>query len=344
MELKPVGRIHSRRASRLSPKVEQKMPAVASDGYSGSVTSSAEISLPKLDEPEARQLSRGYLWQAIPLPGPIDHILQAAVGVGPIPKWLGLEPAPKGRPNPELLPFSWNQSTPDTFAKHCDALEHKLRDPNATEIGKRKLRAGSNSNYLVTLSNGVTALWTPKAGEKEPPRPNIPKGTQAGREEAAYLVDRRLGHWARVPPAVSSGLEGRPGSLKLLVSQPLEKEHNQAFSGQDRRRMAIFDNVIGNLDRHSENFLVDQEKRPIPVDHGLAFPTKNGPQGKINFNFKDVFQLNDIEKGLLNKLKKERPQVTTELEGLLEPEAIDAMYARVDRMLELGWVSHEWMQ
>lgn len=338
------------KASMQAAKTADSDPS-ASDGYAGStIQESAKVVLPPTIEPDPQALTRGYLWRAVPLPGPLDTILGAVVSFGPMPKWLGLEPVPRGKPEPQALPFEWNKASQTDFSRHAQKLEDQLRDPQAKEVGKRALKGGSNDNFLVTLSNGASAVWTPTAGEKsgDNPRPNIPRGTQAKREEAAYLVDKRLGHLARVPPAVSSGLEGRPGALKLLVSQGLDgkesSEENlpQETSPEDYRRIALFDHVVGNLDRHSGNFLVDSEKRPIPIDHGLAFPLKNGEQGRHNFKFDKLFQLNPEEKTLLQKFSSQQESIRNELSGLLEPKALDAMFCRVDRMLELGWVSHEW--
>ena len=212
------------RPGRPGPVQEQKSSVGESpgDGYRGTTTQeTARVILPPTIEPRPEDLTRGYLWRAVPLPGPIDSILGAVVGFGPMPKWLGLEPVPRQKPDPQPLEFQWNQASDSDFSRGARHLESLLRDPEAKEVGKRALKGGSNDNFLVTLSNGASAVWTPTSGEKagEKPRPNIPRGTQARREEAAFLVDRRLGHLARVPPAVSSGLEGRPGALKLLVSQ-----------------------------------------------------------------------------------------------------------------------------
>jgi Phosphatidylinositol 3- and 4-kinase len=334
-------------STELKPSAEATSQAsVASEAYVGGVEAIETIRLPRLVEPAPEDLKRGYLWNAVPLPGPIDAIVGAVVGFGPIPEWLGLEPVPKGIPNPQPLGFSWNQAGDQAFGQQARRLEGLLRDPEATEVGKRPVKGGSNANYLVTLSNGVSAMWTPSAQEKSPKdsRPNIPAGTQAKREEAAYLVDRHLGHLGRVPPAVSSGLEGRSGSLKFLVTQGTDQKDGQIpeFSTKDYRRMALFDHVIGNLDRHTGNFLVDQNERPIPIDHGLAFPTKNESQGFSNFHFGATFQFDDKEKATLKKFVADRAKVTEDLKGLLEPEAIEAMYQRVDTMLQTGWVSHQW--
>lgn len=323
-------------------------PLLQPDGFSPGAPTSEVVLLPKLVKHTPQDAKRGYLWQAVPLPGPIDGIVGALISIPPLPSLLGLEPAPRSFPEVKPLVFSWTQSKPEQFAESVTALEALLRDPKATEAGKCRLKAGSNANYLVSLDNGVSAIWSPKAGEKSPTseRPNIPAGTQSARDEAAYLVDRRLGHLARVPPAVSSGLEGRPGSLKLLVSQAQDTADDpQARSlipQADYRRIALFDHIIGNLDRHGGNLLLDGQHKPIPIDHGLAFPTQNGEQGHTNFNFDATFQLNDEERTLLQDFSAQRAEVKSELRDLLEPEAVTAMFERVDRMLELNWISHEW--
>lgn len=332
---------------RLSPRAEVE----PQDQFEQTPLSSLEsVKLPKLVEPTPEDLNRGYLWQAVPLPGPLNAVIGAFLNLGPMANWMGLEPVPKGRPEPRPLEFSWNGADEQSFAQQMTEHERMLRDPAATEVGKRRIRGGTNANYVVTLSNGASVIWTPKAGEVESGvlRRNIPKGVQSKREEAAYVVDRRLNHLARVPVAVSGTLEGREGSLKLLVSQAQDaKQSNLStetppVSLSDYRRIALFDHVIGNLDRHSGNYLLDSQSRPVPIDHGLAFPTKNSDQGFSNFHFAATFQLQEDEKVLLKDFVAERNSIESELSGLLEPESIDAMFDRVDRMLELGWISHEW--
>lgn len=347
------GKTSTLRRAASSPHRLQATEAESSDFFERSHASPiGVVKLPKLEEPRPEDLKRGYLWQAVPLPGPIDAVLGAILSAGPLADWMGLEPAPKGKPEPEALPFSWNSSDEQTFARQMSELEQKIRDPQATEVGKRRIRGGTNANYLVTLSSGASVIWTPKAGEQESGvlRRHIPKGTQSKREEAAYVVDRRLGHLARVPVAVSGTLEGREGSLKLLVSQAQDAKQTDSENGEkpishsDYRRIALFDHVIGNLDRHSGNYLLDDQGRPVPIDHGLAFPVKNGGQGFSNFHFSASFPLNEKEKSQLRDFLSQRESVSAELDNLLEPDALGAMFERVERMLELGWVSHEWRE
>lgn len=315
------------------------------DGYAGTVAV-GQVQLPPLEPTSPGQLERGYLWQAIPLPGPIDKILGAVIGFGPVPGWMGLEPAPKAPPQVQPLGYSWTGCSNLEFADHAEHLRASLQ--TGREAGKARIRAGSNANYLVSLDNGIAAVFTPSKGEQAPgpARPNLEPGRLAQREEAAYLVDRRLGHLARVPPVVAGGLDGRAGALKLFVPRVPPDNPEQALDQMDPadyRRLALFDHIIGNLDRHSRNWLVD-EGRPIPIDHGLAFPLKNGPQGAMNFAFNKVFRINAEERKLLTDFAAARGEVEQELSHLLAPPALDAMFERVEAILSSGEVNHQWHQ
>ncbi|MCA9794885.1 MAG: hypothetical protein KC910_23920 [Candidatus Eremiobacteraeota bacterium] len=320
-------------------------PAQPQDGYAGTVAVT-QVQLPPLEQTTPQQLQRGYLWQAIPLPGPVDKLLGAVLGFGPVPGWMGLEPAPQAPPQVQPLGFSWTGCSASQFADRAEQLRAALQ--NGREAGKARIRAGSNANYLVSLDNGVAAVFTPSKGERPPgpARPNLEAGRLAQREEAAYLVDRRLGHLARVPPVVAGGLDGRPGALKLFVPRVPPEDPDHALTRMnpsDYRRLALFDHIIGNLDRHSRNWLVD-EGRPIAIDHGLAFPLKNGPQGPMNFAFDKVFRINAEERKLLTDFVAARGEVEQELSKLLAAPAIDAMFERVAAILSSGEVNHQWHQ
>jgi hypothetical protein len=168
-------------------------------------------------------------------------------------------------------------------------------------------------------------------------------------EAAAYLVDRALGHLARVPPASLSGLSGREGTLCLYLPQTTPAkdlgERDLLYSllkPEDTRRITLFDHVIGNLDRHGGNWLIDPKGRPIPIDHGLAFPLANKDQGFHNFDFSESFDLNFEEKARLQQFSQQRPEIEKQLQGLIPPQAVAAMFERVERMLESGRICQEW--
>lgn len=293
------------------------------------------------------RLKPDYLWEGTPLPGPLNVVLRFAVNTLGLGRRMGLEPAPARDPEPKPLAFAWN-ATPD-FPTHARALEAQLK--HGQEVGKKRLGGGRNGSFLVELSTGPCGVWKPRAYElKEKSRTQLPKdANQALRDVAAYQVDAFLGHMVRVPPAVASGLEGREGALSLFVPGCADgRDLGEkpvvlgALSEQDYRRLALFDHVIGNLDRHGGNWLVDREGHPVPIDHGLSFPLQNRDQGFHHFDFDRSFALNDEEKARLNSFLLRRGEIRDALGPLLEKEAIEAMFERVEHLLTEGRTSSWW--
>lgn len=258
--------------------------------------------------------------------------------------FLGIESPDRGEPALRPLGFSWREA-PD-FPERMQACERLLEDPAATVVAKRQL-CGSNGVFVVTLSNGVTGIWKPDAMEtRDRVRPQVPPGRQSERERAAYLVDRRLGHLARVPPCVQRKLEGKPGVLTLLVPEtrsarkwPDRQALLASLPSADRRAVALFDHVVGNLDRHGGNWLLDPQGRVVPIDHGLCFPIASGRQGTtVNFDFSEPVRLTLEERCRLQGLLSH----CGELEPLLGGPAVQAMRDRVSAILQTGATSDAW--
>lgn len=100
------------------------------------------------------------------------------------------------------------------------------------------------------------------------------------REIAAYRLDHR--HFASVPPTVITTLEhpswGKfTGSCQLLISETVEavtlnRLSFQEISAPGIRRMASLDIRVMNSDRHTSNILINEQKEPIPIDHGYILP------------------------------------------------------------------------
>lgn len=312
--------------------------------------SPAVASLPATAEKSPKTARRqDYLWEGAAIGGWMGAVLGAVVSFGPMPKLLGLEPPPARDPKVSPLGFDWNALDDKDFAAQCKALESALE--RGTEVGKKKLGGGGNRSYLVELDTGPVAVWKPKAGQKPGKSRNQlhPNQNEGKVEAAAYLVDRALGHLARVPPASSSGLEGREGTLCLYLPQTTPAkdlgERDMLYSllkPEDTRRITLFDHVIGNLDRHGGNWLIDPKGRPIPIDHGLAFPLGNENQGFHNFDFSETFMLNPEETARLQQFTEQRPEIEGQLQGLLSSAAVDAMFERVEKMLQSGSICQQW--
>jgi hypothetical protein len=279
----------------------------------------------------------------------LGTVLTRVVGLGPVPGWLGLEPPPERDPVVRPLGFSWNQLSDAEFSAQMQVLEQQLQ--SGYEVGKRPLGGGGNGSYLVELDTGPTVVWKPRARQKkEVSRQQVGRVDEGKREAAAYQVDRFLGHLARVPCAVA-GLKGREGTLCVYVTEGImardlgdKQVALDRLRPEDLRRLALFDHIIGNLDRHGGNWLLDCAGRPIPIDHGLSFPKHNGEQGMHHFDFAADLTLNPQETDLLRGFLGQRQAIEKTLAPLLEPEAIEAMFERVEVMLVGGRTDNGWRQ
>jgi hypothetical protein len=81
----------------------------------------------------------------------------------------------------------------------------------------------------------------------------------------------------------------------------------------------------------------------VPIDHGLAFPTRNQSQGSsLNYLFDKEIRLNQAETRMLSSFAANREQIARDLSEHLEPEAIEAMFQRVEVMLKKGRTDNGW--
>lgn len=97
----------------------------------------------------------------------------------------------------------------------------------------------------------------------------------------AYRMAQLLGgsYTELVPTTVLRRLDGEVGTLQLEVNEPGEYSDESKLS-EDYRRAALFDFVIGNLDRHSENYLFGADElgqtRIRLIDNSFSFPMLRG--------------------------------------------------------------------
>lgn len=232
-----------------------------------------------------------------------------------------------------------------------DPMVQGLLDPDATVVKSKNLGSGINASHKVTLSNGLEALWKPTRGEDMSSLRNQCEEDHQGRREAAtYIVDRWMNHFTGVPPVVYRELGGEKGTLMLWVKDAqvaMDMETKAAgilkdTKGESYQRMAVLDNVIGNLDRHDGNWMIDSGGQAVPIDHGLCFPLKNSRQGYINYDFEQKVTLTPGATAGLQNLVDHREEVKQELIQLIDPKAVDAMFVRVEKMLKLGTTDDSW--
>jgi hypothetical protein len=231
-----------------------------------------------------------------------------------------------------------------TRVEAMQKLEAAIRDPDATVVREEWI-GGKHINgvYKVWLSNGVVGIWKPFGRERRQEiRISIPIREQTAREAAAYAVDKALEHLAGAPPTVVRTLDGKRGALSVFVPDA-EKVKTVGEPTEARyRALAIFDNVVGNLDRHLGN-LLSALGRLIPIDHGLTFPRWNRRHGGSHYEFDQPVALDDHAPLLRALLDSKREGLTEELllDGISQ-DAIEAMFERVQVMLTKGRTYAGW--
>lgn len=288
----------------------------------------ARFALPPLARPRAAAVGEGPV-DLVELSGGAAPVEAPTIGGVAVPEWAR-------RP----LDFAWNAPAHE-FSRGCDQAVSGLLSGQPRE----RIKLGenfTNSVYLVRLDNGLAAIWKPESGEYgRPLRTHIPPQQEARREAMGYLIDASLGHLARVPPLVRRQLNGSWGTLQLFVPGT---GPGQPFEGTPRYGdVAVYDHVVGNLDRHDHNWLQDDAGNIIPIDHGLILPESNSAQGAHNFLLSEPIELEPRHRQALEQLQQSLPQLEASASQLGLPQAaLAAMRDRVELMLLTGRTSNGW--
>jgi hypothetical protein len=234
------------------------------------------------------------------------------------------------------------QFTPEEIAERPKWEEFLL---NANVIKEQQITSEAVTlPWRLTLElNGVTndALWKNVEGRQ--------KGYIEGWkfEIAAYLFDKYLGV-NMVPPTVEKRVHNDRGSCQLWVKammtmkDKVEKKiktppvkvfyYNRALNMQ-----RFFDNLIGNEDRHQNNYLITEDWRIILIDHSRTFRTGKKwttelPYGEKN---KEGLVLKEMPKDLFEKTKTLTFETIKGFTGdNLTDEEINGVLARRDLIVE----------
>lgn len=224
------------------------------------------------------------------------------------------------------------------------AWEAFLREAAIVEKVQMDLQDGVTRPWKLTLRQGDVvrhALWKDPSGV----RGGFWEGWKY--EIAAYVLDKLLG-LGMVPPTVEKAIAGRPGSCQLWI-EGTERYGDMlaARKGMDGFRSdgwakvgylaQLFDDLVGNSDRHVRNVLVTADFRAVLIDHSRAFRTTKSFVEDIPFSAKNVPAGNLMRK--LPRALFERTRDLTEgqfreaLGGLLTDEEIRAVLARRELVL-----------
>lgn len=125
-------------------------------------------------------------------------------------------------------------------------------------VAVRAIGRGASRPYYVKFEDGTEGIWKRNTG--------WPSNGNA--EIAAYKVDQELGT-DFVAVTVPRSLNGTPGTVQVRITG-LKTQTLEDFPDELR----FFDYLLGNRDRHSDNYLQTVKGKLVPVDQGLAFSTE----------------------------------------------------------------------
>lgn len=192
---------------------------------------------------------------------------------------------------------------------------------------------GSNETIAVQLSTNVEGFHKTFSGVNTSAACGYDQDgyQQPIHEVAAWRVATTLGQpWDQiVAPAVLREVNGELGSFSRLLTGSEGAGHPNL-----RSAAAMFDSLIGQQDRHSENWITDGTGVGL-IDHGFAFATPgdgfNASDFVVDRYINGSANLEPYERQALTRLMSSDTQGS--LENILEPRRADALRHRAEKML-----------
>ena len=156
-------------------------------------------------------------------------------------------------------------------------------------------------------------------------------------EIAGYKLDRVL-ELDMVPPTVAVRYNGDMVALKLWVldTKPLKQVNDPTLRPPDSvkwnyqlHRKCAFDDLAANVDPKQGSPLVDPQWNLMTLDFSTGFTTTLAQPFEIGKT------LNQIDRPFFDRLKKlDKATVKREIGDLLEEGAVDALFARRDKIVK----------
>ena len=217
-------------------------------------------------------------------------------------------------------------------AEDLDDSQRLISNSKVTQSSN--LGGGINVTEIIELENGKKAVFKPLRGEVAGVGSTI-KGPLYLKEVAAYKVSKMLG-FDYVPPTTVKYIGNDIGSAQEFVENAkhlrLGNLHPDII-----KDCALFDQVIGNVDRHGGNAL-QKNDTPVLIDHGFSFPDDPTVMPYSIFmkeiDHPDDSGLSDRHNDLLTNFYKNKKEHAQKLRPYLRKREIAGMFVRVNDMLE----------
>jgi len=216
-----------------------------------------------------------------------------------------------------------------------DAKLLNLRD-GVLRVTGRLVDASNATLYAIADLAGqeMVCIYKPRAGER--PLWDFPDGCLAHREYAAYLVSEYLGFNVVPLTVLRDGPYGEGMAQEwITIDESVDLAKFFATDHPGLRAMALFDAIINNTDRKIGHLLPINDDVVFGCDHGVTFHVEDKLRTVLWQWAGDSLTTNEIE--ILKKaVISLEGELRTQLETLLTTQEIDALAARVQRLLNEG--------
>lgn len=182
--------------------------------------------------------------------------------------------------NPQLEIWRAREAGQIAEAKNAELAVQKILESGNIKV-TGSVGEGITGAYFVEFENGVQGIW----------KPSIGKHADGNAEVAASKIDRYLGTDI-VPVTVPRSVNGIEGTVQLKVVDL----KNGAFEGFPYQ-LGYFDYLIGNIDRHGNNYLLTADGHMTAIDHGKSFyPTaQNAEISMLDDNLKRLESVRELK-------------------------------------------------
>ena len=216
-----------------------------------------------------------------------------------------------------------------------DAKLINLRD-GVLRVTGRLVDASNATLYAIADLTGqeMVCIYKPRAGER--PLWDFPDGCLAHREYAAYLVSEHLGFNVVPLTVLRDGPYGEGMAQEwITIDESIDLAKFFATDHPGLRAMALFDAIINNTDRKIGHLLPINDDVVFGCDHGVTFHVEDKLRTVLWQWAGDSLTTNEIE--ILKKaVISLEGELRRQLETLLTTQEIDALAARVQRLLNEG--------
>lgn len=203
-----------------------------------------------------------------------------------------------------------------------------------------KLKAGKETREVVVKPDS-------EGSQRVRHGHQVPDGTCGIREVACFEIAQRFG--VRIPRVIHREtvptMEGDqtvpngPGTIaeRLPGYKNYAAAGNPALDSADVMRMAVFDSVVGNVDRHTGNLGVTPDGKLWSIDHGLSFSEQVDWANAAAVNTMQGHRIPPDLAQALVKMTLQRQTIDARLKELgISDRAINLMWGRVGLLLSTG--------